>query len=83
MKQVASKEAKNRFGELLDIAQIAPVHITKKGRAVGVLMSVRHYERLRGAAWECLTETMDAMGDEAARNSLTKSSLNALFENES
>ena len=52
-------------------------------RAVGVLMSVRHYERLRGAAWECLTETMDAMGDEAARNSLTKSSLNALFENES
>ena len=40
-------------------------------------MSVRHYERLRGAAWERLTETMDAMGDEAAKNGLTKSSLNA------
>ncbi len=83
MKQIASREVKNRFGELLDTAQITPVRVTKKGRAIGVIMSVQHYERLRGSAWERLTETMDDMGDEAAKNGLTKSSLNALFENES
>ncbi len=37
----------------------------------------------REYSMERLTETLDAMGDEAARNGLTKSSLNALFENES
>ena len=59
MKQVASREAKNRFGELLDTAQITPVRVTKKGKVVGVIMSVRHYEQLRGAslAHSILAET--------------------------
>ena len=35
MKEVAAREAKNRFGHLLDAAQSAPVRVTKKGRAVG------------------------------------------------
>jgi len=50
MREIAARDAKNRFGQLLDAAQSAPVRVTKKGRAVSVMMSVQHYERLRGVA---------------------------------
>ena len=58
MRKIAARDAKNRFGYLLDAVQSAPVRVTKNGRAVGVMMSMQHYERLRGAAWERLTMTM-------------------------
>ena len=61
MKEIAARDAKNRFGRLLDTVQSAPVRVTKKGRAVGVMMSIQQYERLRGAAWERLTMTIDAL----------------------
>ena len=66
MREIAAKEAKNRFGQLLDATQRSPVCITKHGRAVGVMMSVDQYERLRGAAWDRLSQTMDRIGREAA-----------------
>ena len=66
MKEITARDAKNRFDYLLDVVQSAPVRVTKKGRAVGVMMSVQHYERLHGAAWERLTMTMDALGKEAS-----------------
>jgi prevent-host-death family protein len=71
MKEIAAREAKNRFGRLLDAAQSAPVRVTKKGRAVGVLMSEAQYDRLRGAAWERLQETVETMRAEADKNGLT------------
>ena len=83
MKEITFRDAKSRFGYLLDAAQSAPVHVTKKGRAVGAMMSVQHYERLRGAAWEGLTMTMDALGKEASANGLTESRLKTLLANES
>ena len=83
MKRIAAREAKNRFGTLLDDAQGAPVCVTKNGRAVGVMMSMPHYERLRGAAWERLTATMDALGEEAFANGLTEARLEALLADES
>ena len=83
MKQIAAREAKNRFGHLLDAVQSAPVQVTSKGRAIGVMMSVQHYERLRGAAWERLATTMDAVGEEAAANGLTEAGLEALLADES
>ena len=53
MTTFAATEAKNNFGELLDAAHREPVEISKKGRAVAVLLSVEDYEemkaRLRGA----------------------------------
>ena len=79
MKEISAKDAKNRFGYLLDAVQSAPVRVTRKGRAVGVMMSVQHYERLRGAAWERLTMTMDALGEEASANGLTEAKLTALL----
>ena len=48
MKQIAARVAKNRFGHLLDAVQSPPVRVTRKGRAIGVMMSGQHYEGLRG-----------------------------------
>ena len=83
MKEIAARDAKNRFGLLLDAAQSAPVRVTKKGRPVGVLMSVEQYDRLRGAAWERLSETMDRIGNRAEASGLTEDTLNALLADES
>lgn len=44
-KVMTARDAKNRFGELLDVAQKTPVHITKNGRNVAVLLSLEDYER--------------------------------------
>ena len=83
MKEIAAKEAKNRFGRLIAVAQSAPVCVTKKGRAVGVVMSIEQYERLRGAAWARLIETMDSLGAEAAARGLTDAGLEVLLADES
>jgi prevent-host-death family protein len=54
MRTVSAKEAKDGFGALLDAAQRGPVTITKKGRAVAVVLSREDFERLEAledAAW--------------------------------
>ena len=83
MKQFAAREAKNRFGQLLDAAQRTPVQVTRKGRAVGVMMSVQHYENLRGAAWDRLLATMDCMSEEAFVNGMNDAKLVTLLLDES
>jgi hypothetical protein len=47
------------------------------------MMSMQHYERLLGVAWERLTVTMDALGAEASGNGLTEAELEALLADES
>ena len=83
MKETTARDAKNRFGQFLDAAQRAPVSVTKNGRVVTVMMSVEHYERLRGAAWERLTATMDTIGKEVSAKGLTDARLQALLADES
>jgi len=83
MKEIAARDAKNRFGRLIDAAQSGPIRVTKNGRAVGVMMSVQQYERLRGAAWERLTATLDGLGEEALSKGLTEARLEALLADES
>ncbi|MCY4012928.1 MAG: type II toxin-antitoxin system Phd/YefM family antitoxin [Gammaproteobacteria bacterium] len=83
MKVTTAREAKNRFGQLLDSAQRAPVSITKNGRVVSVMLSVEQYQRLRGAAWDRLARVMDAMSTEATSKGLTEKTLEALLADES
>lgn len=83
MREIAARDARNRFGQLLDAAQSAPVRVTRKGRAVAVMMSMQHYARLRNAAWEHLGATMDALGTRATDNGLTHAALDALLSDES
>jgi len=42
---VSAKEAKNHFGELLEVVQRQPVVITKNGRPVAIM--IRHSDRHR------------------------------------
>ncbi|MDE0226783.1 MAG: type II toxin-antitoxin system Phd/YefM family antitoxin [Gammaproteobacteria bacterium] len=83
MLETTARNARNRFGRLLDAAQRAPVRVTRNGRAVAVMMSVEHYERLCRAAWERLPATMDAMGAEASDRGLTDAKLQALLADKS
>lgn len=45
MKTLEASEAKNRFGELLDLARREPIQIEKKGRCVAVVLSIEEFER--------------------------------------
>ncbi len=44
MTTIAATDAKNRFGELLETVYREPVEISKKGRAVAVVLSIEEYE---------------------------------------
>ena len=46
MTTIAATEAKNRFGELLEVIHKEPVEISKKGRAVAVVLSIKDYEEM-------------------------------------
>jgi prevent-host-death family protein len=43
---MAAKEAKDKFGALLEVARREPVTIARKGRPVVVVLSIEDYERL-------------------------------------
>jgi len=47
MKAVTAKDAKNRFGELMDTVQREPVSIEKHGRPVAVILSEVAYEKMK------------------------------------
>lgn len=59
------------------------MRITRKGRAVAVMMSAQHYARLQGAAWEHLAATMDTLAAQAADNGLTPAALDVILSDES
>ncbi|NAZ38314.1 type II toxin-antitoxin system Phd/YefM family antitoxin [Rubellimicrobium sp. CFH 75288] len=52
MKAVSAREAKHRFGQLIDEARAEPVVVEKHGRPVVVVLAVEEYRRLTGQAVE-------------------------------
>lgn len=48
MKTLSARDAKNKFGYLIDTARQEPVSIEKHGRSVVVVLSVEDYRRLTG-----------------------------------
>jgi prevent-host-death family protein len=83
MKEINAREAKNQFGRFLEWAQREPVRVMKRGRATCVLLSEEQYQRLRGAAWEHLGETITAMREEAEAKGLTQEKLDELLTDDS
>ena len=79
MTEMTALDAKNRFGRLMELAQRAPVTITKNGRPSVVVMSADAYERKRKAAAHRLREAMDRMAAEAKANGLDETELERLL----
>lgn len=46
MKHFSATDAKNRFGDLLDSANLEPIVISKNGREIAVMMSKAEFEKL-------------------------------------
>lgn len=46
MARINATDAKNRFGQLLEMAKAEPVHVQKNGRDVGIMLSPEQYEKL-------------------------------------
>lgn len=52
MQTISAKDAKYKFGEMIDRARAGPVAITKHDRPVVVVIAVEEYERLTGRSPE-------------------------------
>ncbi|WP_419903517.1 type II toxin-antitoxin system Phd/YefM family antitoxin [Kiloniella sp.] len=48
MKVIPAREAKLRFGRLIDLARAEPVVVEKHGRPVVVVLAVEEFEKLTG-----------------------------------
>jgi len=70
MTEMTALDAKNRFGHLMELAQRAPVTITRNGRPSVVVMSADAYERRRKGAARQLGEVMDRIAAEAKAKGL-------------
>lgn len=61
---LTSVEAQNRFGQLLDAAQREPVTITRRGRAVAMMVAPQDFAELLRA------RSQSAAGKTASRNAI-------------
>jgi prevent-host-death family protein len=73
MLKLAAKEAKNRFGHLIDQAQREPVTIEKNGRPVAVVISMEEYQHIEQLKLEQLQRDLDLGIAEADRGELLDS----------
>ncbi|MBL4776000.1 MAG: type II toxin-antitoxin system Phd/YefM family antitoxin [Mariprofundus sp.] len=81
MKAIAAKEAKNRFGSLMDTAQREPVAIEKHGRAVAVIMSVEEYRCIKlGRLQAEVGQGLEQL-EHGQFVTLNRDDMDALFEN--
>jgi prevent-host-death family protein len=94
MKTIAAKEAKNRFGQLIDDAQRGPVTIEKNGRPFVVVQSYEDFkiaeetkmENLRAAIDEARNQYADGQGkpfDRAAVDAISAAGRRILAERSS
>lgn len=83
MRTLTAREAKTRFGALLDMAQREPVRVVRQRRVLGVMVSARDYEAMRAFYAARLQHTLAATGHEAAKQGLSEEALEALLADES
>ena len=83
MRTFSALEAKEHFGQLLNIAQREPITVTKRGQPAAVMMSIENYERMCGALRRRLLETIDKVRRGAASKGLDEDALKQLLEDQS
>lgn len=66
MKAVSAKDAKNRFGQLIDDAQREPVTIEKHGRPFAVVQSYEDFQIAQQLKLTSLRDAIDAARTEYA-----------------
>lgn len=49
MATISATDAKNKFGQVLEMAQAEPVRVQKNGRDVAVVMSPQQYDAMQAA----------------------------------
>lgn len=65
MKYITAKDAKNQFGQLLDMARVEPVLVSKHGRPAAVVIAFEEYERLEELErtyWAARADSADREG---------------------
>ncbi len=66
MKIFSASDAKNRFGQLLDMAQAEPVRVQRQGRDIAVVMSPDEFRRMAEAARGRVTPAVERLNAESA-----------------
>ena len=79
MQVFTANEAKTHFGEFIDKAQRGPVKVTRRGRTVGIMVSVEEYESMRNYYSNRLLHSLSKAGHAAEEKGLTKDKLQALL----
>jgi len=67
MKTMTATDAKNRFGELVDMARGEPVRIQRQGRDVAVVLSPEEFRRLTEAAAGKASPAVERLHAESAK----------------
>ena len=83
MQVLSANSAKTQFGQMIDMAQKEPVHITRHNRVVGVMVSAQDYEDMRSFYANRLKHTMQATAVSARGRGLTQDKLDELLSDES
>ena len=67
MKTLTATDARNRFGELIDMAQVGPVRVQRQGRDVAVVLSPAEFRRLSEAASGRVNPAVERLHAESAK----------------
>ena len=67
MKTFTATDAKNRFGELIDMAQAEPVRVQRQGRDVAIVMSPEEFRRMADAQRGKINPAVEHLHGESAR----------------
>ena len=66
MKIFSASDAKNRFGQLIDMAQAGPVRVQRQGRDVAIVMSPEEFRRLAEAGRKRVNPAVERLHAESA-----------------
>jgi prevent-host-death family protein len=58
LETISALDAKNNFGDTIRKAQCSPIHITKHGKAIAVVMSIEDYEATEDLKLRFLQESI-------------------------